>query len=705
MSDYQLIFNPLASSGFTLVPTAEYISSLADVTSENIISALGYTPYDGTTNPNNYLTASSLSSSDITTTLGYTPIPQVVSPTSGDIAIVDAFGNIADSEKTFSTDSTLSSNSDSLIPTQKAVKTYADNLLTLASALVFKGTLDLSTNPDYPSGNTGDVYAISVSGKIGGDSGLDMTMGDLLLCITDNDGGTYDDVGSDWTTVQLSLNGIVLGPTESVSGDIVLFDGTSGSVIEDSGVSISTDGTLVSNSDSLLSTQKAIVTFVTSGLSTKQNTITTGTNLQYLAGDLSLITFPTNVSTFYNDSGYLTSATGVSSFNTRHGAVTLTNTDVANAMGYTPANIISSPTLGEIVLSDAYGLLTGSSVNISTDGTMASDSDSYVSTQKAIVTYIASNPQSYLTSVTGVASFNTRHGSVTLSSSDVTTALGFTPYNSTNPSGYLTSSTGVTTVNTFYGAITLNNIDSSITVTPLGGTVTFSLNINNANTWTATQTLSACNLATDTTTGMQIGTSTSQKIGFYGATPIVQPTGDIKTALTNLGLVGTPTISQADITSLVASGKTVTFNNSITFAGTDSTTMTFPGTSDTVVVLGVAQTLTNKRVTKRTTLSSGSAVTFTPASDSYDIYEFATTASAGTLTVVNPTGTPTDGQALVLRIKTTNAMTYSWGNQYRTSTSTILPVNSSGSSLTDYISFIYNSADSIWDIAGVSNGH
>ena len=532
-----------------------------------------------------------------------------------------------------------------------------------------------------------------------------MTMGDLLLCITDNDGGTYDDVGSDWTTVQLSLNGIVLGPTESVSGDIVLFDGTSGSVIEDSGVSISTDGTLVSNSDSLLSTQKAIVTFVTSGLSTKQNTITTGTNLQYLAGDLSLITFPTNVSTFYNDSGYLTSATCVSSFNTRHGAVTLTNTDVANAMGYTPANIISSPTLGEIVLSDAYGLLTGSSVNISTDGTMTSDSDSYVSTQKAIVTYIASNPQSYLTSVTGVASFNTRHGSVTLSSSDVTTALGFTPYNSTNPSGYLTSSTGVTTVNTFYGAITLNNIDSSITVTPLGGTVTFSLNINNANTWTATQTLSACNLATDTTTGMQIGTSTSQKIGFYGATPIVQPTGDIKTALTNLGLVGTPTISQADITSLVASGKTVTFNNSITFAGTDSTTMTFPGTSDTVVVLGVAQTLTNKRVTKRTTLSSGSAVTFTPASDSYDIYEFATTASAGTLTVVNPTGTPTDGQALVLRIKTTNAMTYSWGNKYRTSTSTILPVNSSGSSLTDYISFIYNSADSIWDIAGVSNGH
>jgi hypothetical protein len=40
----------------------------------------------------------------------------------------------------------------------------------------------------------------------------------------------------------------------------------------------------------------------------------------------------------------------------------------------------------------------------------------------------------------GVTSFNTRTGTVTLSSADVTGALGFTPYNSSNPSGYITSS-------------------------------------------------------------------------------------------------------------------------------------------------------------------------------------------------------------------------------------------------------------------------
>jgi hypothetical protein len=41
----------------------------------------------------------------------------------------------------------------------------------------------------------------------------------------------------------------------------------------------------------------------------------------------------------------------------------------------------------------------------------------------------------------GVSSFNTRTGAVTLSSSDVTSALGYTPYNSSNPSGYVTAST------------------------------------------------------------------------------------------------------------------------------------------------------------------------------------------------------------------------------------------------------------------------
>lgn len=44
----------------------------------------------------------------------------------------------------------------------------------------------------------------------------------------------------------------------------------------------------------------------------------------------------------------------------------------------------------------------------------------------------------------------------------------------------------------------------------------------------------------------------------------------------------------------VATGKTLTANNSLTLAGTDGTTMTFPGSSDTVVTLAATQTLSNK---------------------------------------------------------------------------------------------------------------
>lgn len=55
--------------------------------------------------------------------------------------------------------------------------------------------------------------------------------------------------------------------------------------------------------------------------------------------------------------------------------------------------------------------------------------------------------------------------------------------------------------------------------------------------------VSARNIATDTTTGTKIGTSTSQKLGFFGATPIAKPTGvavsaaGIHAALVSLGLI------------------------------------------------------------------------------------------------------------------------------------------------------------------------
>jgi len=44
----------------------------------------------------------------------------------------------------------------------------------------------------------------------------------------------------------------------------------------------------------------------------------------------------------------------------------------------------------------------------------------------------------------GVTSFNTRTGAVTLLSGDITSALGFTPYNATNPNGYISANQSIT---------------------------------------------------------------------------------------------------------------------------------------------------------------------------------------------------------------------------------------------------------------------
>ena len=46
----------------------------------------------------------------------------------------------------------------------------------------------------------------------------------------------------------------------------------------------------------------------------------------------------------------------------------------------------------------------------------------------------------------------------------------------------------------------------------------------------------AANIAAGTTTGTQIGTATTQKLGFWGTTPVVQPSGANQAAITNTAI-------------------------------------------------------------------------------------------------------------------------------------------------------------------------
>ncbi len=137
------------------------------------------------------------------------------------------FGNITDSGLTASLPVFSDAN-------KKLVsKSIADTLtaLGLTSALVYKGVIDCSANPNYPAADAGHMYIVSVAGKIGGASGITVDIGDSLICKTDaSASGDQATVGANWNVVQ-------------------------------SNILIDTDGTLAADSDAKIPSQKAVKTY------------------------------------------------------------------------------------------------------------------------------------------------------------------------------------------------------------------------------------------------------------------------------------------------------------------------------------------------------------------------------------------------------------------------------------------------------------
>lgn len=115
-------------------------------------------------------------------------------------------------------DGTLATNSDTRVPTQKAVKTYVDGLIAAQDAMVFEGVIDCSENPSYPAADRGHTYRVSVAGKIGGAAGLNVEAGDILICTTDGTAsGTHAAVGANWGVIQANLDGALLSTAIGVT--------------------------------------------------------------------------------------------------------------------------------------------------------------------------------------------------------------------------------------------------------------------------------------------------------------------------------------------------------------------------------------------------------------------------------------------------------------------------------------------------------
>jgi hypothetical protein len=133
------------------------------------------------------------------------------------------------------------------IASEKAVRDAITALLGDSDAMVYKGTIDCSANPNYPAADAGHTYKLtgSVDGmKIGGASGEIVEAGDYMICNTDSSAaGTQATVGTNWDVFQVNLDGAVIwkrGSTAPVSNEIAVFDDATGRVIKGSGATIGT---------------------------------------------------------------------------------------------------------------------------------------------------------------------------------------------------------------------------------------------------------------------------------------------------------------------------------------------------------------------------------------------------------------------------------------------------------------------------------
>lgn len=180
-------------------------------------------------------------------------------------------------------------------------------------------------------------------------------------------------------------------------------------------------------------------------------------------------------------------------------------------------------------------------------------------------------------------------------------------------------------------------------------------------------------------------------------------TGSAATLTTARAIYGNDFNGSAALTGIIASTYGGTGNGFTKFSGptTSEKTFTLPDASATIATIDATQTFTNKRTNPRI-ISAASYTTDTGTSlDVSTADQFVVTAQAGALLFNAPSGTPVEGQKLIIRIKdngTAKALTY---NLVFRAIGVALPTTTVLSK-TLYMGFIYNSTDTKWDLVAVA---
>lgn len=97
----------------------------------------------------------------------------------------------------------------------------------------FRGVVNSTSGLPTVNYKAGWLYSVQEAGTYAGNV---CEVGDLIICIKDYASGSA--ANSDWAVLQANLDGAVTGPASSVAAHVVVFDGTSGKRIKDSGFTI-----------------------------------------------------------------------------------------------------------------------------------------------------------------------------------------------------------------------------------------------------------------------------------------------------------------------------------------------------------------------------------------------------------------------------------------------------------------------------------
>lgn len=237
--------------------------------------------------------------------------------------------------------------------------------------------------------------------------------------------------------------------------------------------------------------------------------------------------------------------------------------------------------------------------------------------------------------------------------------------------------------------VTITNGNGSITISGTGGTVTSvgmtvpaflsvsPSSISSSGTFAVTLSGTALPVANG---GTGVTSGTSGGVLYYSAAGTLASSAALAASSIVLG----GGAGAAPSTTTTGSGVVTAINNAV-------------NTSSGLITGGGTATLTNKRVNPRVVAAPATSGNLTIDGDVTDVYNAYNL--NGNVTFLTPSGTPVDGQKLLIRLKdngTPRSITWTGTSGAFRAVGITLPANTTGSKIT-YVGCVYNSTDVFWD--------